>query len=121
MSIASSSAIVSPMTLKAHGWRGARIVYQRLDFHLSRCLRAAALAAAPFAMTTTSSIGGYPVCGPCDLPRVFESKPPQGDFDDIAIVVFKGASPMQTAWDCTARPGGSTPVVWTISVCLRKV
>lgn len=68
--------MVSPITLKDHGFRGARIVYQRLDFHLSRCLRAAALAFAPFAIRDTSSIGGYPVCEPTDLHPVYESKPP---------------------------------------------
>ena len=71
-SISSSSAIVSPMTLNDHGFRGALIEYHLLDFHLSFCLRAAALADAPLAIETSPYCGGYPVCEPCDLQPVFE-------------------------------------------------
>ncbi len=75
ISISGSSASVSPITLKDQGFLGALIEYQRFDFHLSLCLRAAALAFAPFAMTTTSYFGGYPARKPCDLPLLFEAKP----------------------------------------------
>lgn len=48
MICSSDSPIVSPIFLNSHGLRGARIVYQRFNFHLSRCFRAAERA---FALT----------------------------------------------------------------------
>lgn len=48
-------------------------MYQRFAFHLSLCLRAAALADAPFAIFNDSVFtGGCPVCEPCDFHTVYE-------------------------------------------------
>ena len=68
MICSSDSPRVSPIFLKSHGARGARMVYQILFFHLSRCLRAAARAFTLifFAMVSSRGVclaGATPLAG----------------------------------------------------------
>ena len=103
--------MVSPMTLNDHGFLGARMEYQRFAFHLSFCLRAAALADAPLAIETTPSFGGCPVCGPSELEPVFER-----NAEGIAAGQNGGLNTThrpEATWDCMVAYGGFTPVLLT--------
>ena len=80
MMCSSDSPIVSPIFLNSHGLRGARIVYQRFIFHLSRCLRAAARAFALTFFAMGSTLGGCVLRGlphlqACDKPPLFQEPP----------------------------------------------
>ncbi len=64
---------------------------QRFAFHLSFCLRAAALADAPFAIFNDSVyFGGYPVCEPSELHSVYERDDENEDENSLDSGAFKG-------------------------------
>ena len=74
MICSSDSPIVSPIFLNSHGLRGARIVYQRFVFHLSRCLRAAARAFALTFFAMGSTLGGC-IAGATPLASLRQTTP----------------------------------------------